>query len=58
LIANHDDVIPGPLQQLGEDIARPAGTIYTEDALIGTEAFHLCADGGGNGIEYLLKAGI
>jgi hypothetical protein len=58
LVADHDDVIPGTLQQLGQDIARSARAIGAEDSLIGAEAFNLCAGGGGNVVEYLLQAGI
>jgi hypothetical protein len=58
LIADHDDVISRTLQQLGEDIARPAGAVCAEDTLIGAQAFHLCAGGGGDIVEYLLQAGV
>jgi len=58
LISNHQDVVAGALQQLGEYIARKAGSVSAKDPLIGFQAFHLCAGGRREIVEDLLQAGV
>jgi len=57
-IAHHDDVISGALEQLGENVARLAGAVNAEDALIGAHSFNLCPGCGGDILEDLLQAGV
>lgn len=57
-VADHQDVVTGALQQLGEDIAGVSRAIGAEDALVSAEAVHLDAGDGGNVFENLLQAGV
>ena len=58
LIPNHQDVVAGALQQLGEHVAREARPVCAKDPLIGSQAFHLCAGGSREFVEDLLQAGV
>ena len=58
LIANHQDVISGALQQLREHIPRLARAIVAKDALVRGQAFHRGSCGRRNVLQDLLKAGV
>jgi hypothetical protein len=56
LIADHEHVIAGALQELGEHIARLAGAVVSKNPLIGSQPIYLCAGNGGNILQNLLEA--
>jgi hypothetical protein len=55
-IADHDHVVAGAIEQLGENVARRAGTIITVNARIGGEAVDMGAGQGGDFSENLREA--
>lgn len=58
LVADHEEVVAGAFQQLGQHVARGTGPERAENALVVVQAFNLCAGFGGNIGKDLLQAGV
>jgi len=58
LLADHEDVVAGALEELGKDGAGWGGAVVAEDALVGGEALDFEAGCGGDGVEDLFEAGV